>query len=105
LSSVPQIVTPKRRENTSHSFHLYVIRAENRNGLASFLNENGIETAIHYPTALPNLEAYAYLGYKSSDFPIATAYQSQILSLPIFPELRLEQMVYVADTIKKFYSS
>jgi dTDP-4-amino-4,6-dideoxygalactose transaminase len=104
LSTIPQIKTPKRRENTTHSFHLYVIRAENRNELANFLKENNIETAIHYPTALPNLQAYSYLGYKPSDFPIATAYQSEILSLPIFPELTLKQMLYVADTIKKFYS-
>jgi dTDP-4-amino-4,6-dideoxygalactose transaminase len=104
LSGIPEIVTPKRRENTLHSYHLYVIRAKNRDGLANFLKERNIETAIHYPTALPNLKAYTYLGHKAEDFPIATAYQSQIISLPIYPELTSAQMEYVVESIKSFYS-
>lgn len=104
LSGIPSIVTPKRRENTQHSYHLYVIRAENRDGLAQHLKACNIETAIHYPTALPNLKAYAYLGHKAEDFPVATAYQSHILSLPIYPELSVSQIEYVAECIKSFYS-
>ncbi len=104
LSQIPNIVTPKRRENGRHTFHLYVIRAENRDDLAQHLNNSNIETAIHYPTALPNLKAYAYLGHSSDDFPVATSYQSQILSLPIFPELTISQMEYVAECINDFYS-
>jgi dTDP-4-amino-4,6-dideoxygalactose transaminase len=104
LSQIPSIVTPKRRENTRHTFHLYVIRADKRDALAQHLKSCNIETAIHYPTALPNLKAYAYLGHDSVDFPVATAYQSQILSLPIYPELTRSQMEYVADCIKSFYS-
>jgi dTDP-4-amino-4,6-dideoxygalactose transaminase len=104
LSNISQIVLPKRREKTLHSYHLYVIRAENRDLLATFMREKNIETAIHYPTALPNLKAYEYLGYRADDFPIATAYQRQILSLPIYPELTRVQMEYVAECIKSFYS-
>ena len=104
LNGISSIVTPKRRENTKHSFHLYVIRAENRDDLAQHLKACNIETAIHYPTALPNLKAYAYLGHGPDDFPVATAYQSQILSLPIYPELSRSQIEYVGDCIKSFYS-
>jgi dTDP-4-amino-4,6-dideoxygalactose transaminase len=104
LNGIPSIVTPKRRENTMHSYHLYVIRAEKRDELAQHLKSCNIETAIHYPTALPNLKAYAYLGHRPEDFPIATAYQSQILSLPIYPELSRSQIEYVVDCIKSFYS-
>jgi dTDP-4-amino-4,6-dideoxygalactose transaminase len=104
LSGISEIVTPKRRADTRHSYHLYVIRAKNRDGLANFLKERNIETAIHYPTALPNLKAYAYLGHKAEDFPVATAYQSQIISLPIYPELNSAQMEYVVESIKSFYS-
>jgi dTDP-4-amino-4,6-dideoxygalactose transaminase len=104
LSGIPFIVTPKRRENTKHSFHLYVIRAERRDDLAQHLKACNVETAIHYPTALPNLKAYSYLGHRPDDFPVSTAYQSQILSLPIYPELTRGQMEYVADCIKSFYS-
>lgn len=104
LSRITQIVTPKRRENTLHTFHLYVIRAEKRDSLAQFLKERNIETAIHYPKALPNLKAYAHLGHKADDFPVASSYQNQILSLPIYPEMTLSQIEYVADSIKSFYS-
>jgi dTDP-4-amino-4,6-dideoxygalactose transaminase len=103
LSGLSDIVTPKRRSDTLHSYHLYVIRAKNRDGLVNYLSERNIETAIHYPTALPNLKAYAYLGHKAEDFPVATAYQSQILSLPIYPELSFSQIEYVTDSIKSFY--
>ena len=104
LNGISSIVTPKRRENTKHSYHLYVIRAEKRDELAQHLKSCNIETAIHYPTALPNLKAYAYLGHGPDDFPVATAYQSQILSLPIYPELSRSQIEYVGDCIKSFYS-
>jgi dTDP-4-amino-4,6-dideoxygalactose transaminase len=104
LSGVSKIVTPKKRENTLHSYHLYVIRADKRDDLANYLNNCNIETAIHYPTALPNLKAYKYLGYESDDFPVATDYQSRILSLPIYPELTYDQIEYVANCIKKFYT-
>lgn len=104
LNGIPSVVTPKRRKNTLHSYHLYVIRAENRDDLAQHLKACNIETAIHYPTALPNLKAYAYLGHGPDDFPVATAYQSQILSLPIYPELSRSQIEYVGDCIKSFYS-
>lgn len=104
LNDIPSIVTPKRRENTMHSYHLYVIRAEKRDELVRHLKSCNIETAIHYPTALPNLKAYAYLGHGPDDFPVATAYQSQILSLPIYPELSRSQIEYVGDCIKSFYS-
>lgn len=104
LGNIPEIVIPKRRVNTKHSFHLYVIRANDRDGLANYLKKSNIDTAIHYPTALPNLKAYEYLGHKVKDFPIATTYQSQILSLPIYPELKLEQMKYVEKKIRAYYS-
>jgi dTDP-4-amino-4,6-dideoxygalactose transaminase len=104
LSGISEIITPKRRSDTKHTFHLYVIRAKNRDALANYLNERDIETAVHYPTALPNLKAYAYLGHIAEDFPVATAYQSEILSLPIYPELTTAQIEYVVESIKSFYS-
>lgn len=105
LSGIEQIELPKVRQNSKHTYHLYVIRAQRRDELMAYLKEQGIETAIHYPTALPNLPCYAYLGYTESSFPIATAYQSQILSLPIYPELSKESIEYVAATINKFYGN
>ena len=96
-------IMPKVRPNSKHSFHLYVIRAKERDELMRFLKERQIETAIHYPTPLPNLPAYQYLGHNVTDFPVATQLQGEILSLPMFPELTSAQIQYVAETIKEFY--
>lgn len=98
------VITPQVRPDTKHTFHLYVIRVKQRDQLAAFLKEKGIETAIHYPTALPNLECYKYLSTASSDYPVSTSYQSAILSIPMYPELTRVQIEYVVKAITDFYT-
>ena len=100
LAGIPGIMIPRQRPDTKHTWHLYVIRSMNRQKLANHLAEKGIETSVHYPTALPNLPAYRYLGYKTTDFPVATELQDQILSIPMYPELTEEMIKYVADSIR-----
>jgi dTDP-4-amino-4,6-dideoxygalactose transaminase len=104
LAGIKQIQLPKVRPESKHTYHLYVIKAERRNELMAYLKEKGIETAIHYPTPLPNLPAYAHLNTKPADFPVATALQHQILSLPMYPELGEEQIKYIAEAISAFYA-
>ena len=103
LSGIPETKTPKIRDNSSHIFHLYVIRTNKRDELANYLKSKEISTGIHYPTALPFLRAYKYLDYKAPDFPVAHQFQSEILSLPMFPELNNDQIDYVVNSIKKFF--
>lgn len=103
LKDITQITTPKVRPNSKHTFHLYVIQCENRDTLMQHLKDNGVETAIHYPTILPCLPCYNYLGNTAANFPIAAAIQNKILSLPLYPELNDEQISYVANCIKAFY--
>lgn len=103
LSTISQVITPKTRENAIHVFHLYVIRAYNRDGLRKHLENNGISTGIHYPTPLPFLKAYKKYSYKEKDFPIATKCQKEILSLPLYPELTQKQMDYIINKIAEFY--
>lgn len=103
LKEVTQLRTPELRKESKHSYHLYVIEVQRREELAEYLKSKGIETSIHYPTALPNMKAYQYLGHKPSDFPVATRLQSEILSLPMYPELTSEMIVHVTDAIKSFY--
>jgi dTDP-4-amino-4,6-dideoxygalactose transaminase len=103
LKDIKNIAVPVIKNDTVHTFHLYVIRTTLRNELKTFLEKHGIQTAIHYPTALPNLPAYSYLNYSKIDFPIASTYQDQILSLPMYPELTREQIQFVCDTIKQFF--
>lgn len=104
LSEIDDIVIPAVRPSSKHTFHLYVIRAKKRDELAVFLNEHGVSTSIHYPTILPNLPAYDYLGHSPDDFQIASAYQNEILSLPMYPELKEDQIQYIASKIREFYS-
>ena len=97
------ITTPTTTNNCKHVFHLYVIRTEKRNELATYLSENGISNAIHYPTPLPFLEAYSHLGYTKQDLPVVSDYQNQILSLPMYPELTESEIEYIVNSIAKFY--
>lgn len=104
LSGIHQLVIPSIRPESEHTFHLYVVRVQQRDELAKFLSSNGIETAVHYPTPLPFLEAYKYLHHTKDQFPISDQYQYEILSLPLYPELKMEMMDYVSNTIKSFYN-
>jgi dTDP-4-amino-4,6-dideoxygalactose transaminase len=104
LNGIAQIITPKERPNTQHSYHLYVIRCDDRDVLKGYLQENGIETAIHYPTPLPLLPAYQKQGYEATAFPVSKSISKEILSLPIYPELSHAQIETIAQTIKSFYA-
>lgn len=103
LPGIGDVIAPVVRENSEHSYHLYVIRTEQRDELKKYLSEKGIETAIHYPVALPNMKAYEYLGHSRENFPVSSKYEGKILSLPIYPELTMEQIMYVVKEIKHFF--
>lgn len=97
------VIIPAEVDNISAVYHLYVIRVpmEIRANLQNHLKGKGVSTGIHYPIALPNLQAYQYLGHNSSDFPVASKYQNQILSLPMYPELKEEQIRYTCKTVRE----
>ena len=105
----PEVVLPigkeikKTKYECTHVFHLYVIRSKFRDDLKVHLEKKGIATGIHYPSILPLTDAYSYLNLTADDFPVAASYQSQILSLPIFPEITEEQIRYVVASIAEFY--
>jgi dTDP-4-amino-4,6-dideoxygalactose transaminase len=88
---------PKVREGCRHVFHLYVVKTKEREELIRLFNEKGIETAIHYPRALPFLPCYADRRHEPARFPVAYRNQSEILSLPLFPEMTVEQIEAVAS--------
>ena len=101
------VTTPVETPGYVPVYHLYIIRieADLREDLRVFLQQRGIATGIHYPIALPNLSAYAYLKHGTTDFPEATRASGQILSLPMFPEMVDEQLTYVADAVAEFVAS
>ena len=96
LEGIDGVRVPNVRPGTKHTFHLYMIRAQRRDELQKYLKDNGVDTAVHYPTALPNLPAYQYLGTSTADYPVATQLQDEILSLPMYPELSEESIAHVA---------
>ena len=102
LSGVDGLVLPEVAEGREHVWHLYVVRHSNRDALAKFLADHSIQTSINYPIALPFLPAYQRFGYDSASFPVAYEHQSRILSLPMFPEITIEQMASVANVIRMF---
>lgn len=104
LSEIPGIVTPTVLEGVSHVFHLYVVRVQrgNRDELRQYLQGHGVQTGIHYPRPLHLATAFSQLRYRENDFPIAERCARDILSLPMYPELREEQIRYVVERIRSY---
>ena len=88
----------------THVFHQYVIRTARRDQLRAFLAERGVGTEIYYPLPLHLQKCFVYLGYREGDFPEAERAASEVLALPMFPELAPEEQQYVVDSIAEFYS-
>ena len=102
LSSVHGLVAPYRPELTRPVYHLYVVRVQDREGLQRHLAEAKIDTGIHYPVPLHLQRAYENFGYAKGDFPITEKIASEIVSLPMFPQLTAEQQARVADETARF---
>lgn len=103
LSDIKELILPKIRTNSIHTFHLFVVQAENRDNLKKYLHKRGIQTSIHYPKPLPFLQAYSRYKYALNEFPVSLSLSKKILSLPLYPELHFEQIDYIVDCIKDFY--
>jgi dTDP-4-amino-4,6-dideoxygalactose transaminase len=86
-------------------YHLYVVRHAEREALQSHLTANGIGTGIHYPIPLHLQKAYQHLGYKEGDLPVSERAAAEILSLPMYPQLRPEQQQSVVESIGEFIES
>jgi dTDP-4-amino-4,6-dideoxygalactose transaminase len=95
------VVTPVEIDDVRAVYHLYVVRVPGgrREAVQEHLQKNGVNTGIHYPIALPYLNAYRHLNHGPADFPEALRASGEILSLPMFPELSEEQIDYVAATL------
>jgi dTDP-4-amino-4,6-dideoxygalactose transaminase len=101
LSGIDNFATPIVGDDRSHVYHLYVVTTDKRDSLKKMLADSEITTSVNYPKALPFYPAYAYLGHKPADFPVAYRNQSRILSLPIFPEMTDEMVEYVANQTRR----
>jgi len=103
LGDIDDLRLPTVRNGAQHVYHLYVVNTTHRDALKSFLGEHGIQSAIHYPTALPLLPAYRHLGIGPEAVPVAARNQQRILSLPMFPEMTDEMTDYVGQTVRRYF--
>jgi UDP-2-acetamido-2-deoxy-ribo-hexuluronate aminotransferase len=100
------INVPERAGYSSHIFHQYTIKVKNgkRDDLKKFLETYNIPSMVYYPGPLHMQEAYGYLGYSATDFPVTTALCREVLSLPMHPDMEQEQLDYIILKILKFFS-
>lgn len=103
LQGVGDVVTPYERPGSTHVYHLYVIQTAHRDALQQHLQSKGISTGLHYPIPLHLQDAYAHLGWKNGDFPVSEQIATRGLSLPMYAELRDEQINYVCSAIRDFF--
>ncbi len=98
------IVLPWTHPRAQHVFHQYVVRAPRRDELRARLTSEGIGSEIYYPLSLHQQLALAQLGYRTGDFPESERAASEVLALPMFPELREEEQERVVAAIQAFYA-
>jgi len=102
LRNINDIVLPKKEDWAKQVYHLFVIRTKKREKLIRYLNENNIQTGIHYPIALPKLKAYEYLNQFKENF-FANRSDVELLSLPIGEHMEENEASFVIKKIKSFY--
>ncbi len=104
LTGVGDLIFQQEARHSTHVYHLFIVETEWRAALRERLDACGIQTGVHYPIPIHLQRAYEDLGYKEGDFPEAERLAKRMLSLPMFPELRREQIERVAKEIKEFFA-
>ncbi|MGQ0779052.1 MAG: DegT/DnrJ/EryC1/StrS family aminotransferase [Pseudonocardiales bacterium] len=99
LAELPGVVRPVVADGNESVWHLYVIRVRDRDRLLAELTAAGIGAAVHYPTPLHLTGAFAHLGYLPGSFPVAERTASELLSLPLFPEITPMQQEWVVHVL------
>ena len=102
LSQIPGVMPPIAPESYEHVYHQYTIRIEQRDALQNFLNDRKIGSTVYYPHPLHLQPLYASLGHKPGDFPHSERAAQEVISLPMYPELRQEQIARVVEAVAEF---
>ncbi|MFC5191139.1 DegT/DnrJ/EryC1/StrS family aminotransferase [Algoriphagus aquatilis] len=105
LAGMGDLILPEVGSDSTHVYHLYVIRTNYRDKLQAFLAEKGIGTLIHYPIPPHLQKAYAHLGFKEGDFPVAEKLAKTSLSLPIWPGIKKECIKKISNNLIEFYKN
>lgn len=100
LSAIEDIITPTEPVDGKHVYHIYAIRSRSRDALLKHLAERNIGCGIHYPIPIHLQTAYVHLGYPEGTFPVSETCAQELVSLPMFAELRPSQIQAVCEAIK-----
>lgn len=103
LCELPVILPPRPADGFLPNYYVYVIRTKKRDALLGYLKKSGISCAVYYPAPLHLQKALKHLGYKRGDFPIAESYAKEVLSLPMYPELKEAEVKYICSKIQEFF--
>ena len=96
------VITPKISPDNETVYHLYVIQTDKRDELLSHLNNNGIGAGVHYPIPIHLQKSFNHLNLREGEFPVTERIAKRIISLPMFPELKKEEIEYVCEKVKEF---
>jgi dTDP-4-amino-4,6-dideoxygalactose transaminase len=95
----PEETTGSKENNGRHIYHQYTIRSGKRDKIAKALSEHNIGHSVYYPVSLHEQECFAYLGYQPKDCPASHCATKQAISVPIFPELKEEEIEKVVEVV------
>lgn len=98
----PNVILPKVRVGSNHTWHLFVVKVSNRDSFQDFLSKNGIQTVIHYPIPPHLSNAYKRLGFREGDFKITEDFARSVVSLPVFDGMNEDEVDYVIDVVNKW---
>ena len=104
LSEIPGVVLPLTADGNVDVWHLYVIRIQDRDRVLAELHRAGVGAGIHYPYPIHLTGAYAHLGVPIGAYPVAETAAREILSLPIYPHLSIEQQEYVVAAVRRAFT-
>jgi dTDP-4-amino-4,6-dideoxygalactose transaminase len=102
LAEVPGVIVPRERAGARSAWHLFTVRAADRDGLQKHLTAQGVATAVHYPRPIHLQPAMAAAGGRPGDLPVSERLSREVLSLPLYPELPLETVAGIAAEVRAY---
>ena len=104
FAGAPHIRLPARRRDVKCVYHLYMVFADDRDGLLNHCLGNGVEAKIHYPIPLYRQEGLKHLGYKAGDFPVTDRHAGEVISFPVDQHMTRQQLDHVIETVLGFHA-
>ena len=104
LGALPHIRIPPRRADMRMVYHLYIVFAEDRDGLLKYCLDRGIEAKVHYPIPLYLQDCVKFLGHRAGDFPVTDRHTKEIITFPTDQHLSREEQDYVIETVRSYYA-